>query len=124
MTGRSLERSEKLTTAPPVWASRAFVDEAKYREMYDRSISDPNGFWGEAGKRLDLIKPYTWVKNTSYGPQDVSIKGYEAGTLKVCHNCVDPHLKKLGDPVAIISEGDDPTQDEKITYRQPHHRDS
>ncbi|MBA4174541.1 MAG: acetate--CoA ligase, partial [Hyphomicrobium sp.] len=104
------------------WAERAWVNEAKYKEMYERSIKDPNGFWGEIGRRIDWMKPYTIVKNTSYDPSNVSIKWYEDGTLNVCYNCVDRHLKTRGNQVAIIWEGDDPTQDEKITYRQLHER--
>jgi acetyl-CoA synthetase len=114
--------SEKVYAVPPEWASRAWVDAVKYQEMYQRSISDPDGFWGEMGKRLDWIKPYTRVKNTSFDPNNVSIKWYEDGTLNVCYNCIDRHLEKRGDQVAIIWEGDDPTVDEKITYRQLHER--
>ncbi|MCK7475474.1 MAG: hypothetical protein MZV49_22885 [Rhodopseudomonas palustris] len=54
--------SEKIYDVPAEWAKRAFVDDAKYREMYERSVKDPNGFWGEHGKRLDWIKPYTKVE--------------------------------------------------------------
>ena len=114
--------SENNYTVPPEWASRAWVDSVKYQEMYARSISDPDGFWREEGKRVDWIKPYTKVKNTSFDPQNVFIKWYEDGTLNVCYNCVDRHLEKRGDQVAIIWEGDDPTVDEKITYRQLHER--
>jgi len=114
--------SEKVYAVPAEWASRAWVDAAKYKEMYARSVSDPSGFWGEMGKRLDWIKPYSKVKNTSYDPHNVSIKWYEDGTLNVCYNCVDRHLKTRADQVAIIWEGDDPTDDEKITYRQLHER--
>ncbi len=114
--------SDKIYAVPPEWSARAYADDAKYKEMYKRSIDDPAGFWGEHGKRLDWIKPYTKVKNTTYGPPDVSIKWYEDGTLNVSANCIDRHLAKRGDQVAIIWEGDDPTQDEKITYRQLHER--
>ncbi len=118
--------SETVYPVPAEWAARAWVDDAKYREMYDRSIADPEGFWGEMGQRLTWIRPYTKVKNTSYGsPQDgsdVSIKWYEDGTLNVCYNCVDRHVAERGDKVAIIWEGDDPTNDQTITYRQLHER--
>ncbi|MGE3064294.1 MAG: acetate--CoA ligase [Hyphomicrobiaceae bacterium] len=114
--------SEKTYNVPAEWAARAWVDTAKYQSMYKRSIEDPNGFWGEMGKHLDWIKPYTKVKNTSYEPGNVSIKWFEDGTLNACVNCVDRHLAKRGDQVAIIWEGDDPTQDERITYRQLHER--
>jgi acetyl-CoA synthetase len=114
--------SDKVYAVPAEWASRAWVDEQKYQSMYKRSIEDPVGFWGEVGKRVDWIKSYTKVKNVSYGPGDVSIKWYEDGTLNVCANCVDRHLKTRGDQVAIIWEGDDPTVDQQITYRQLYER--
>jgi acetyl-CoA synthetase len=114
--------TDKTYNVPAEWASRAWINNEKYQAMYKRSLEDPNGFWGEAGKRLDWIKPYTKVKNTSYDPENIFIKWYEDGTLNACANCVDRHLKKRADQVAIIWEGDDPTQDEKITYRQLHER--
>ena len=75
--------SEKVYNVPAEWAARAYLDNAKYLAMYERSVEDPNGFWGEMGKRLDWIKPYTKVKNTSFGPGDVSISWYEDGELNV-----------------------------------------
>ena len=112
--------SDKIYSVSPEWAKRAFVDKAKYEEMYARSVNDPAGFWGEHGKRLDWIKPYTKVKNTTYGPPDVSIKWFEDGTLNVSANCIDRHLATRGDQVAIIWEGDDPSESKHITYRQLH----
>jgi acetyl-CoA synthetase len=114
--------SEKVYAVPAAWQNRAWVDEKKYQEMYKRSVDDPNGFWGDIGKRLDWIKPYTKVKNASFDPPNVSIKWYEDGTLNACTNCVDRHLKTRGDQVAIIWEADDPTKDERITYRQLYER--
>ncbi|MEM8977633.1 MAG: acetate--CoA ligase, partial [Pseudomonadota bacterium] len=110
--------SETIYPVAAEWAARAWVDDAKYQEMYKRSVEDPDAFWGEMGKRIDWIKPYTKVKNTSYAPDNVSIKWYEDGTLNVCANCVDRHVATRGDQVAIIWEGDDPTDDEKITFNQ------
>jgi acetyl-CoA synthetase len=112
--------AETIHDIPPAWTKRAFADDAKYKAMYEASIRDPDAFWGEHGKRIDWIKPYSRVKNTSYAPNNVAIKWYEDGTLNVAHNCVDRHLAKRGDQVAIIWEGDDPKQDKKITYRQLH----
>jgi acetyl-CoA synthetase len=114
--------SDKVYNVPAEWAARAWVDNQKYLAMYKHSVEDPSGFWSEAAKRIDWIKPFTKVKNTSYAPENVSIKWYEDGTLNVCVNCVDRHLAKRGDQIAIIWEGDDPTHDEKITYRQLHER--
>jgi acetyl-CoA synthetase len=112
--------SEKLYPVSAEWASRAYVDEAKYNAMYEASVKAPDAFWGEHGKRIDWMKPFTKVKNTSYAPDNVSIKWFEDGTTNVSYNCVDRHLAKRGDQVAIIWEGDDPKDDAKITYRQLH----
>lgn len=98
----------------------AWADAAKYKSMYERSVSDPEGFWGDEGKRLDWMKPYTKVKNTTFEYPDVSIKWYEDGTLNVSANCIDRHLEKRGDQTAIIWEGDDPSEDLHITYKQLH----
>jgi acetyl-CoA synthetase len=111
--------TDKVYDVPADWKRRAFIDDAKYTEMYARSIKDPNGFWGEQAKRLDWIKPLTKVKNTSY-TGDVSIKWFEDGTLNAAYNCVDRHLAKRGNQTAIIWEGDDPKDDKKITYKQLH----
>jgi acetyl-CoA synthetase len=112
--------SEKIYDVPADWRKRAYVDDAKYKEMYARSVKDPNGFWGEQAKRIDWIKPFSKVKNTSYDPGNVSIKWFEDGTLNVCHNCVDRHLAKRGDQTAILWESDDPKDDKKLTYKQLH----
>ena len=114
--------TDKTYAVPAEWQSRAWIDEQKYQSMYKRSVEDPNGFWGEHGKLLDWIKPYTKVKNTTFAAPDVAIKWYEDGTLNVSANCIDRHLTHRGDKVAIIWEGDDPTQSETITYRQLHER--
>jgi acetyl-CoA synthetase len=112
--------SEKLYPVSAEWAARAYVDDAKYKAMYEASVKAPEAFWGEHGKRIDWFKPFTKVKNTSFAPDNVSIKWFEDGTTNVSYNCVDRHLAKRGDQVAIIWEGDDPKDDAKITYRQLH----
>ena len=111
---------EKIYDVPADWRKRAFADDARYQELYARSIKDPTGFWGEQAKRIDWIKPFSKVKNTSYDPHNVSIKWFEDGTLNVCYNCVDRHLAKRGEQTAIIWEGDDPKVDKKLTYKQLH----
>ena len=111
---------DKLYDVPADWKKRAYIDEAKYQEMYARSIKDPNGFWAEQAKRIDWIKPFTKVKNTSYDPHNVSIKWFEDGTLNACFNCVDRHLAKRGEQTAIIWEGDEPKDDKTLTYKQLH----
>ncbi len=106
---------------PAEIAKSALIDDAKYREMYDRSFEDPEGFWAEHGKRLDWIKPYTKVKDTSFSG-DVHIRWFYDGTLNLAANCLDRHLATRGDQTAIIWEGDDPNQSQRITYRDLHER--
>ncbi len=112
----------KTYPVPADWSSSAYIDREKYNVLYEQSIRDPDGFWGEQAARIDWIKPFTTVKNTSFDPHNLSIKWYEDGTLNVCANCVDRHLAERGDQVAIIWEGDDPEMDLRITYRQLHER--
>ncbi len=112
--------SEKIYDVPAAWKKSAFVDEAKYQALYARSVKDPNGFWGDEGKRIDWIKPYSKVKNTSYDPHNVSIKWFEDGTLNACFNCVDRHLATRGDQIALLWEGDDPKDDKKLSYKELH----
>ena len=101
-------------------ASHALVNQSRYHEMYTRSIQDPDRFWGEHGKRIDWIKPFTKVMNASYGPGDVFIRWFEDGTTNVAMNCVDRHLAKRGGQTAIIFEGDDPNDSKHITYKELH----
>jgi acetyl-CoA synthetase len=112
---------ESLYPVPPEWARRAYIDAAKYKQMYARSLADPDGFWGDEGRRrIDWIKPFTKVKNTSFGPGEVSIKWYEDGVTNIALNCIDKHLPSRADQTAIIWEGDDPARSLRITYRQLH----
>ena len=112
--------SEKIYDVSAEWAKRAWADDARYRDMYARSVNDPNGFWAEQAKRVDWIKPFTKVENSSYAPGNISIKWFEDGVLNVAWNCIDRHLRKRGDQTAIIWEGDDPSESKHITYRELH----
>ena len=108
---------------PPSAAAtaNAHVDEARYNEMYAASIADPDAFWAEQGKRVDWIKPFTQVKDTSFDFGNVSINWYADGTLNVAANCIDRHLADRGDQTAIIWEPDDPDTDAlHITYKELH----
>jgi acetyl-CoA synthetase len=111
--------SEVFPPAPEFVAGARYND-ARYREAYAASISDPEAFWGEQGKRLDWIKPYTKVKSTSFHEADFGIKWYEDGVLNVSANCLDRHLAERGDKIAIIWEGDDPAKSRSFTYREVH----
>jgi acetyl-CoA synthetase len=111
----------KTYKVPKKWKDRAFIDKGEYEKLYQKSVEKPDKFWGKEGKRIDWIKPYTIVKNTSFAYPDVSIKWFEDGTLNVSANCIDRHLKKRGKQVAIIWEPDDPGAEARhITYRELH----
>ncbi|WP_412554485.1 acetate--CoA ligase [Shimia sp. MIT1388] len=113
------------TTFPPSkeLAENAIITADKYQEMYAASVSDPEGFWREHGQRVDWIKPYTKVKNTSFAPGNVDIKWFEDGTLNVAANCIDRHLETRGNQAAIIFEPDDPNEPaQSITYADLHRR--
>ena len=113
--------TDKLYPPSAERAATAHADKAKYDEMYAASVADPDAFWGEYGKRVDWIKPYTKVKNTSFAPGNVSIKWFEDGTLNVAANCIDRHLATRADQTAIIWEPDSPDEAAKhITYRELH----
>ena len=103
---------------PPTadFAANAHIDKAKYDEMYAASVADPTKFWAEHGKRIDWIKPFSKVKNTTFAYPDVSIKWFEDGELNVSANCIDRHLATRGDQTAIIWEADDPNISKHITY--------
>jgi acetyl-CoA synthetase len=102
------------------WAKRAWADAAKYKAMYEQSVNDPAAFWGEQGKRLDWIKPYTQVKDVSFDKADLHIRWFADGMLNVSANCIDRHLPQRASQTAIIWEGDDPNRAENITYQQLH----
>ncbi len=113
--------SDKTYAPSADFTANAHVDAEKYKKMYAASVADPAAFWGEQGKRIDWIKPYSKVKDVDYTYGQVSIKWFEDGTLNVAANCIDRHLKDRADQTAIIWEPDDPDDAaQHITYRQLH----
>lgn len=101
-------------------AENTLINAQQYQAMYQQSVQDPDAFWGEQGKILDWIKPYTSVKNTSFAPGNISIRWYEDGTLNLAANCLDRHLHSRGDHPAIIWEGDDASESKTLTWRELH----
>ncbi|WP_169544464.1 acetate--CoA ligase [Sneathiella aquimaris] len=112
--------TKELYPVPADLASSSWIDNAGYEAMYKASIENPEAFWAEHGKRVDWIKPYTEVKDVSFDKEDLHIKWFYDGTLNVSANCIDRHLATKGDQTAIIWEGDEPTDDTKLTYRELH----
>lgn len=104
---------------PEAVAKSAWVDAEGYARMYEQSVKDPEAFWGEHGKRLDWMRPYTKIKDVSF-TGDVHIRWFFDGTLNVSANCIDRHLADKADQTAIIWEGDNPAESKHITYRELH----
>ncbi|MCE9648009.1 MAG: acetate--CoA ligase [Parvibaculum sp.] len=102
------------------WKARAIIDDVRYAALYEASLKDPDTFWREEATRIDWLKPFTRVKNTSFDPKNLSIKWFEDGALNVSANCIDRHLADRADQVAIIWEGDDPKDSKSITYKELH----
>ncbi len=112
--------SEELVfPVPDQVAADAWADNDKYLEMYQASVDDPEGFWGEQGKRIDWIKPYSQIKDVDFA-DNARIKWFFDGTLNASYNCLDRHLETRGDQTAIIWEGDDPEVSKTITYNELH----
>ncbi|HEY8190435.1 MAG TPA: acetate--CoA ligase [Micavibrio sp.] len=114
---RKIDQDFDIFPPAPETIRHAHINAEKYRAMYDRSIKDPDGFWGEMAKRIDWFKQPTKIKNTSFDG-GVSIKWYEDGVLNACYNCVDRHLPKRAGQTALIWEGDNPADSRKISYAE------
>jgi acetyl-CoA synthetase len=102
----------------PDWAQRAHLNAQGYAALYARSLADPDAFWAEQATRLDWFKPFTRVKNTSFQPGNVHIRWFEDGVLNVAWNCIDRHLPERANQIAILWEGDDPSQSRAISYQE------
>jgi acetyl-CoA synthetase len=112
---------EAIYPVPAQWADSALIDSARYDEMYRSSVTDPDAFWRAEAQRLDWIKPFTSVKQTSFHEADFGIKWFADGTLNLAANALDRHLAQRGDRTAILWEPDSPDPPpERITYRQLH----
>ena len=105
---------------PEEFARHARVNAERYERDYARSVSDPEGFWGDVGRRLDWIRPFTQVKDVSFRVEDFRIRWYADGALNVAANCLDRHLAKRAGQTAILWEGDDPSESRRVTYGELH----
>ncbi|MGY4398565.1 acetyl-CoA synthetase [Sphingomonas sp. UYAg733] len=112
---------QDLYPVPPEWAQRARVDAAGYENLYGRSLADPGSFWLEQSRRLDWIKRPEIAGDWSFAEKDFHIQWFADGRLNVSANCLDRHLAKRGEQVALIWEPDAPNeQPKRFTYRQLH----
>ncbi len=109
----------KVYPVPADLANSAHINAEKYQEMYQRSIDDPDGFWGDAAEEF-LTWSKKWDSVSDWDFNDASIKWFTGGKLNVSYNCLDRHLETRGDQTALIWESDNPEEDKKITYRELH----
>ena len=109
----------KTYPVPEAFAESAHIDSAKYQEMYQQSVDDPEGFWAQQAEQF-VTWTKKWDKVWDWDYREGKIKWFEGGKLNAAYNCLDRHLDERGDQVAIVWEGDDPAEDKKITYRQLH----
>lgn len=111
----------KTYPVPEALKESTLLTDEQYLEMYQRSITDPEGFWSEQSSLLEWYKQPTKVKNTSFDPSDISIKWFEDGELNASYNCIDKHLATDAKKTAILWEGDSPDNSEKVSYQQLHY---
>ena len=106
---------------PPGFAATARISRAEYERRYAESIADADGFWAREGRRLDWIRPYSQVRDTSFDAADLHVRWYADGVLNVAANCLDRHLATRADKTALIFEPDDPAEPaRRISYRELH----
>ncbi len=106
----------------PDFAANALIKKADYQKLYQQSQDDNDAFWRQQAERLDWMHFPLKISDVSYDKANLHIRWFEDGVLNACYNCLDRHLESRGDQTAIIWEGDDPSRDLKITYRQLHQR--
>jgi len=111
----------RLYTVPESWAKTAWINKENYQEMYRESVDDPEKFWAkQATEFLTWGTPWQTVCDYDFGKGEAA--WFEGGKLNVSVNCIDRHLAKRSDQTALIWEGDEPTEDKKITYRELHNK--
>ena len=110
----------EIYPVPEQFVKTARTNEQEYFERYQQSVEHPDEFWAEAAKKLDWIKPFTQVKNTSYDKDNFKIEWFADGQLNVSANCLDRHLKEHPLKPAIIWEGDHPSRHKIISFEELH----
>ena len=100
-------------------AEEAYIDEARYQEMYRRSIENPEEFWSEQAEKY-LTYTKKWDQVMSYDYVTGAIAWFSGAKLNATVNCIDRHLEARGDQIAIIWEGDDPSEQKHISYKELH----
>ena len=113
--------TQAVYPVPDEWAEKALIDANRYEAMYRESVEDPEGFWRREARRIDWMRPFTRVKETSFDQAEFGIRWFADGKLNLSANCLDRHMAERGDTVAILWEPDDPAESGRsITYRELH----
>jgi acetyl-CoA synthetase len=99
-----------------------FQNMDQYKEMYQRSIDDPEKFWAEEADKFCWFKKWDQVRNYNYNVKNgpISIEWFKGGKTNITLNCLDRHLEKKGNQRAILWEGNEPGTDKTLTYRELH----
>ena len=100
-------------------AEDAYIDEARYQEMYRRSIESPEEFWSQQAEKY-LTYSKKWDRVMDYDYVNGAIAWFSGAKLNATVNCIDRHLETRGDQTAIIWEGDDPSEQQHISYKELH----
>lgn len=113
--------NKKSHAVPAEFAKHAHINEKQYHVLYQRSVRDPAGFWGEYAKQfISWAAPWQSVTSGDFKTGDV--KWFIDGKLNACYNCVDRHLETRPDQIAIIWEGNEPDETQSITYQELYER--
>ena len=109
----------KTYPIPTSISANTLMDESQYEQWYQESIEHPEKFWAARAKEfVHWSKPWTKVLDCDFPKGNIS--WFEGAELNVSYNCIDKHLSERGDQIAIIWEGDDPSQDKRISYKELH----
>ncbi len=120
MPQEEISAAARTYNPPAAFAKQAYIKSMdEYKKMYDKSIKDPDGFWGEVAS--GFYWKQKWAKVREYEWKDkIAIKWFQGGQTNIAYNCLDRHLEQRGNQVAILWEGNEPTESAKLTYRELH----
>ena len=110
---------DKIYSVHDSAGSRSHLDKTRFQELYQQSIASPDEFWaGQADELLHWHQRWQSVSSSDFNKAETN--WFTGAKLNVAFNCIDRHLEQRGEQAAIIWEGDEPTEDKKITYRELH----
>ena len=111
----------EIYPVPSDTKTRTLIDEATYDSMYQRSIADPDGFWSDQANAF-LLWQKPWQTVSEADMPSGNIRWFDGGQLNVSVNCIDRHLPERAEQTAIIWEGDEPSDDTRISYQELYER--